>query len=165
MAKNKLRPADLEAAESPTDIRTAVKALRVALGLGQEGLARQLNVATRTVARWETPGETLPPSTLTRLRLFALNAGAIDAVAVFDAAINNAKITRDLFYGGDSGDAERQYTPQNVEELAVVIDALKHHRAGDIDCGRVGQSEPGLVQRILDEDPRELFQCRRNQGL
>jgi transcriptional regulator with XRE-family HTH domain len=109
----------------PGNVWNAVKALRQFLGISQEKLARRLNVTVRTVARWEwkTPDETLPASTLNRLRVFALNVGAVDVAQVFEAQM---KKDLDLNENGP----ESPYTPRNPQECAIVIEALERHRAG-----------------------------------
>jgi transcriptional regulator with XRE-family HTH domain len=107
----------------PDEIRDAVKMLRAALGLSQERLARRLNVTLRTVARWETAGEKLPPMTLNRLRLFALHHQVFDAATLFEA-----KMREHLDW--EFSEIELEYTPQTREEYLLVVDVLKRCRSG-----------------------------------
>lgn len=63
-----------------------LKTRRDALGMSQEMLARELNVALSTVARWEQlKDETIPNSGMLRLALEALGRGRVEEAAAITA--------------------------------------------------------------------------------
>ncbi len=66
-----------------TMITETIRALREALGISQEHLARRLNVSLRTVARYEKD-HTPNPLILSKLRLLAVQANRPDLAAILE---------------------------------------------------------------------------------